>query len=67
MFPTDDYAINLAFAASLFTHLLENDASHYFSKIRRCLKPNAKALISIHTTEQKVERYSGNEFRVEVQ
>lgn len=66
-FPADDCIIDLAFAASLFTHLLEKDASHYLAEISRCLKHNGKALISIHTTDQLDERYSGNEFRMEVQ
>lgn len=66
-FPTNNSVVDLAFAASLFTHLLENDARHYLSEIVRCLKHDGKALVSIHCASQLGENYGGNEFRVEVQ
>lgn len=66
-FPAADNSINLVFAASLFTHLLEEDAQHYLLETERCLKHSGYALVSILTPKRKEAGYSGNEFRVEAQ
>ncbi|MFK7864890.1 MAG: class I SAM-dependent methyltransferase [Pseudohongiellaceae bacterium] len=66
-FPAADNSIDIAFAASLFTHLLEKDAIHYLDETMRCLKPGGMALISIHVVRSTKARFSGNEFRMEVE
>jgi SAM-dependent methyltransferase len=66
-FPATDSSIDLVFAASLFTHLLEEDAQHYLLETERCLKHSGYALVSILTPNRTKEGYSGNEFRVETQ
>lgn len=65
VFPAKCQSIDIAFAASLFTHLLENDAQHYLSEIFRVLKPGGHAFLSILATNEKKVAYTGNEFRIE--
>ena len=45
-FPYTDASFDVAYAASLFTHLLPADASNYFRETRRILKPGGRALFS---------------------
>ncbi len=45
-FPYDDAAFDFAIATSVLTHLLESEADHYLSEIRRVLKPEGRALIT---------------------
>jgi SAM-dependent methyltransferase len=46
-FPCGDGTVDLAFGASLFTHLLEEDARHYLAETRRVLRRGGRALYSI--------------------
>ena len=66
-FPAGDAAVTLAFAASLFTHLLEPDARHYLREVARVLAPGVgSALLSIHVDVPPGERYVGGEPRIDV-
>jgi SAM-dependent methyltransferase len=65
-FPAEDAAIDLAFGASIFTHLLEPAARRYLAEAARCLKPGGLLLASIHDEPRPGERYSGNEDRVDI-
>ncbi|HUP30934.1 MAG TPA: class I SAM-dependent methyltransferase [Usitatibacter sp.] len=65
-FPANDAAIDVAFAASLFTHLLEPDARHYLAETARTLKREGLLVASIHDEVPAGERFAGNEARVDV-
>ncbi len=65
-FPCPDSSIQVTFAASVFTHLLENDARHYLREIRRTLVPGGKALLSIHTDPAPGKHFSGTETRIDI-
>lgn len=65
-FPADDATIDVAFAASLFTHLLEPDATHYLAEVARCLRPGGTFIASIHDEPRAGEGYSGREDRIDV-
>lgn len=45
-FPVRDGDVDVAFATSVFTHLLPADAEHYLKEIGRSLKPGGRALIT---------------------
>ena len=45
-FPLDDGRADLVLAKSLFTHLMPEDAAHYLSEIRRCLRPGRAAVVT---------------------
>src|SRR5262245_21439377 len=47
-FPCANASMDIVFAASLFTHLLEQDARHYLCEVRRVLQPRGTAILSIH-------------------
>lgn len=66
VFPAGDGAIDFAFAASVFTHLLEDDARHYLHEVKRVLAPGGVFLPSIHTSPSPGSEYSGNECRIDV-
>jgi SAM-dependent methyltransferase len=51
-FPCDDASVDFAFATSVFTHLLPADANRYLAEIRRCLKPNGKAMLTFFVIDQ---------------
>lgn len=65
-FPCADRTVDVIFAASLFTHLLEVDARHYLSEIRRTLTPNGRAILSIHTKVSTGEQFCGTETRIDI-
>ncbi len=65
-FPAMDASIDLTFAGSLFTHLLEPDCRHYLRETARVLKPGGIAIISMHIEPPAGVRYSGNEARIDV-
>lgn len=65
-FPAVDDAIDLTFAGSLFTHLLEPDCRHYLRETARVLKLGGVAIISLHTGPATGMRYSGTEARIDV-
>jgi len=65
-FPVADGAIDVAFAASLFTHLLEPDAVHYLEESARSLRRGGVLVASIHTEPKAGERFSGREDRIDI-
>lgn len=65
-FPAEDRSFDVAFAASLFTHLLEADAQHYLEESARCLRRGGVLVASIHDEPPKGVRYSGHEDRIDV-
>jgi SAM-dependent methyltransferase len=65
-FPCDDKEIDVVFAASLFTHLLEPDAVHYLAEIGRVLSPRGTALLSMHDNIVPGERFCGTETRIDI-
>jgi SAM-dependent methyltransferase len=65
-FPVDDACSDVAFGASIFTHLLEPAARHYLAETARCLRPGGLLLASIHDEPPPGERYSGSEDRIDV-
>jgi ubiquinone/menaquinone biosynthesis C-methylase UbiE len=58
--PLEDGSIDAAIAFSLFTHLRQEDAQHYFQELARLLKPGAPALFTFFLID---ERYDPNRFR----
>jgi len=66
VFPAADGSIDLAFASSLFTHLLQEDAKNYLREVRRVLAPNGLFLPTIHNTPLPGTSYSGNEARIDI-
>ncbi len=46
VFPLSDASFDVAYAASLFTHLLPAEACRYLAEISRVLKPRGRCLIS---------------------
>ena len=65
-FPVDDGTIDVAFAASLFTHLLEPDAVHYLAESARSLRSGGVLVASTHTEPKPGERFSGREDRIDI-
>jgi SAM-dependent methyltransferase len=65
-FPCEDGSVDVAFAASLFTHLLEPDALHYLREIGRVLSQRGKAILSIHNTPAPGTSFSGSESRIDI-
>jgi len=57
----------LAFAASLFTHLKEAATVRYLQEARRVLKRGGKLIASIHDRPEDGNKFSGDEFRADVQ
>ena len=45
-FPLDDESFHVAYAASLFTHLLPEETGNYFREARRVLEPGGRCLFS---------------------
>jgi SAM-dependent methyltransferase len=65
VFPAENSSIDVAFAASLFTHLLEDDCIQYLKETSRALKINGVAILSIHTNSGDFN-YIGTETRVDI-
>jgi SAM-dependent methyltransferase len=51
-FPFLDASFDVIYAASLFTHLLPEEARNYFRESRRVLKPNGRCLFSFFLLDQ---------------
>ncbi len=51
-FPFDDASFDVAYAASLFTHLLPAETENYFRETRRVLKPGGRCLFSFFVLDQ---------------
>lgn len=66
VFPAEAGTVNVAFAASLFTHLLEPDSRHYLSEVARVLAPGGTLLATIHVNPSEGSDYSGDEVRIDV-
>lgn len=66
-FPVTDASVDMVVAASLFTHLLEPDCTHYLSEISRVLNKSGSALISIHIDVPDGQKYWGDEGRIDVE
>lgn len=65
-FPVPDGSVNVCFASSVFTHLLEPDAIHYLSEISRTLSLQGVAILSIHNNVPPGERFFGTETRIDI-
>lgn len=65
-FPAGDASVEVAFAASLFTHLLEADARHYLAECARSLKRGGLLVASIHDEVPVGAGFSGDEARIDV-
>ena len=59
IFPCQDESVDITFAASVFTHLLENDCIKYLEETSRVLKDGGHAVLSIHTN-------SGGEYFIDL-
>jgi SAM-dependent methyltransferase len=66
-FPCGDGDIDLVFAASVFTHLLEPDAIHYLAEVSRSLSARGYAVLSIHNNVPAGYRFYGTEARIEIE
>jgi len=66
-FPAAGRSVDVAFAASLFTHLLEPAAKHYLAEIGRVLSVRGTAIMSIHSNPLPGSRFSGNETRIDIE
>jgi len=56
-----------AFAASVFTHLLEPHARHYLRETGRVLVAGGRALLSIHDEPPAGQRFAGTEDRIDIE
>jgi len=65
-FPAADRSVDVIFAASLFTHLLEPDALHYMQEVGRVLSDRGRAILSIHNDPALGTRFSGTETRIDI-
>jgi SAM-dependent methyltransferase len=65
-FPVPTASVDLAIAASLFTHLLEEDAVNYLKETRRVLKDDGTLVASLHTDTDGTSEFQGNEIRIDV-
>lgn len=64
--PLHSGEIDVAVCASLFTHLLQEDALHYLRELHRVAKPGGKVLVSIHTSPTPGSQFSGDETRIDI-
>jgi SAM-dependent methyltransferase len=55
-FPYDDGSVDFAFATSLFTHLLPEDADRYIAEMARVLRPGGRCLCTFFLTNDEVAR-----------
>jgi len=65
-FPVADRSVDLAIAASLFTHLLEPDAMHYLTELSRVLVRGGIVVLSLHRETSPGLPFIGNEYRIDV-
>lgn len=64
-FPYEDSSFDFAFATSLFTHLLRDDAAHYLSEVARVLRPGGTCLLTFFLLTPDAERrVAGGEARL---
>lgn len=55
-FPYEDASFDFAFATSLFTHLLRDEARHYLAETARVLRPGASCLLTFFLLTEEAER-----------
>lgn len=55
-FPYEDASFDFAFATSLFTHLVRDEASHYVEEAARVLRPGATCLLTFFLLTPETER-----------
>ncbi|MGQ0799315.1 MAG: class I SAM-dependent methyltransferase [Pseudomarimonas sp.] len=67
VFPLTDQSIDIAIAASIFTHLLEPDARNYLRQSARVLRPGGRLILSLHTEPANGLVYTGDEARIDIQ
>jgi ubiquinone/menaquinone biosynthesis C-methylase UbiE len=53
--PLQDGSVDVAVAFSLFTHLQQPDAEHYFREMARLLKPNAPAVFTFFLIDERFD------------
>lgn len=56
-FPFDDASIDFAFATSLFTHLLPDDADRYIAEMARVLRPGGRCLCTFFLMNDAAARH----------
>lgn len=54
--PLADASVDLAVAFSLFTHLTQPDAEHYFRELARVMKPEGVALFTFFLMDERYDR-----------
>jgi predicted SAM-dependent methyltransferase len=65
-FPVSSGSVDIAYAASLFTHLLEADCEHYLVETARALKPGSRLIASIHDQQIGESSFLGTEARIDI-
>jgi SAM-dependent methyltransferase len=65
-FPVRSGSVDIAFAASVFTHLLEADCQHYLAETARVLKPGGRLIASIHDQNVGKSDFIGSEPRIDI-
>ena len=58
-FPCEDRSITLAFATSVYTHLMPGAMRRYLEETRRVLAPGGRAVITAFLLDEDVERWMG--------
>ena len=58
-------AVDVLYAASLFTHLYPRDAQAYLREAHRVLRDGGRALVSFHDRPRAGETFSGDEHRAD--
>jgi len=65
-FPVSSGSVDIAFAASLFTHLLEADCEHYLVETAKALRPGGRLIASIHDQQIGESAFLGSEARIDI-
>ena len=58
-FPYDDRTFDVVILASVFTHLLDEDAAHYLAEVARVLKPRGRVAASFYLLNEETRRDIG--------
>ena len=64
-FPAADGDVDVAYAASIFTHLYPDDARAYLAEMRRVLRNDGRAVVSFHDRPAPCLEFSGSEHRAD--
>lgn len=65
-FPVSSDSVDIAYAASVFTHLLEADCEHYLVETARVLRPGGRLIASIHDQSIGKSKFIGSEPRIDI-